>query len=360
MAVHFHSLKVKDIIKETPDCVSLTFDIPDSLKNDFAFREGQNVAIRTRIGGEEVRRSYSICAAPHERQLKIAVKKVDGGVFSTYANEVLKSGDTLDVMPPTGTFNATLSSVSNPSYLAIAAGSGITPIISIIKHTLQTQPDSRFTLLFGNRSRGSIIFFEELQNLKDQFLNRLNLINILSRERMDTAVNYGRIDANKLAELENLIPYRDFDAIYICGPEALIFSSRDFLEKKNVKPENIHFELFTVPGQASRSQEGGKKTIEKESGPVSRVTIKLDGRSFEMNLAYRGMSILDAALQQGADLPYACKGGVCSTCRARVVEGTVTMDINYALEPEEVEQGFILTCQGHPTSARCVVDYDVK
>lgn len=360
MAVHFHKLKISDLVRETADCVSVLFEVPDSLRNDFTYREGQNITLRKTIGNEEIRRSYSICTAPHENQLKIAIKKVEGGRFSGFANETLRAGDSLEVMTPTGKFNAHLSSGKNPSYLAIAAGSGITPILSIIKHTLQQQPDSRFTLIFGNRSRSSIIFFEELQNLKDLYMERFNLIHILSRERMDSAMNYGRINAEKLSALSSLVTYADCKAVYLCGPEEMIFSGRDFLQKQHIDPSRIHFELFTAPGQAKTGKTSVSEKASIESGPVSRVTVRLDGRSFDMNLAYEGMSILDAALQQGADLPYACKGGVCSTCRAKLVEGTVDMEVNYALEAEEVEQGFILTCQSHPRSETLRVDFDVK
>ena len=263
-------------------------------------------------------------------------------------------------MSPSGKFNAHLSPKENPSYLAIAAGSGITPILGIIKHTLEKQPDSRFTLIYGNRSRNSIIFFEELQNLKDLYMERFNLIHILSRERMDSEMNYGRVNADKLSALSSLITYSDCQAVYLCGPEEMIFSCRDFLQTHAIDPSRIHFELFTVPGQATTGKSTVKETAVKDNGPVSRVTVRLDGRSFEMDLAYQGMSILDAALQQGADLPYACKGGVCSTCRAKLVEGKVDMEVNYALETEEVEQGFILTCQSHPRSETIKVDFDIK
>jgi ring-1,2-phenylacetyl-CoA epoxidase subunit PaaE len=360
MAVHFHDLKIRELVKETAECVSILFEVPDAVKKDFSYREGQNITLRKIIGGEEIRRSYSICTAPHENQLKIAIKKVDGGRFSGFANESLHTGDSLEVMSPSGKLNAHLSPKENPSYLAIAAGSGITPILGIIKHTLEKQPDSRFTLIYGNRSRKSIIFFEELQNLKDLYMERFNLIHILSRERMDSEMNYGRVNAEKLSALSSLITYSDCEAVYLCGPEEMIFSCRDFLQTHAIDHSRIHFELFTVPGQATTGKSTVKERAVKDNGPVSRVTVRLDGRSFEMDLAYQGMSILDAALQQGADLPYACKGGVCSTCRAKLVEGKVDMEVNYALEAEEVEQGFILTCQSHPRSETIKVDFDIK
>jgi ring-1,2-phenylacetyl-CoA epoxidase subunit PaaE len=354
MAVHFHSLKIKEIIKETTDCVSVSFIVPPELSDLFTFKEGQNITLKKIINGEEVRRSYSICNAPHEKELKVAIKKVEGGLFSTFANDSLKAGDSVDVLPPTGRFT---SKDKEGNYLAIAAGSGITPIISIIKHTLKTQPNSSFTLIFGNKSRSSIIFFEEIEGLKNTYMQRLNCINILSRERTDATINYGRINTEKLEALKQLINFKTFDGAYICGPEEMIFASSAFLEKEGVEKTKIHFELFTSPGQKTNTIQQEKADVDK--GPKSNISIKLDGRTFDFALGYNADCILDAALAQGADLPYACKGGVCCTCRAKLVEGKVHMDVNYALEEEEIAQGFILTCQSHPLTEKVVIDFDV-
>ncbi len=358
MAAHFHTLKIKNIKKETAECVSISFDIPEDLKTLFAFKEGQNITVKRNIDGEEIRRSYSICSAPYEKELRVAVKKIAGGSFSQFANDNLKPGDMLEVLPPTGKFNAKLHANKNCNYLAIAAGSGITPIMSIIKHTLQSEANSCFTLIYGNRDRNSIIFFDELEGLKNKYMQRFNFINILSRERTDAEIFYGRIDENKLIALGKLLPYQSFDEIYLCGPEELIFTASDHLQKNGVAKANIHFELFTTPGQKNTAVKIKEQVA--DSGPKSNITIKLDGRSFDFDLNFNSSSILDAALQQGADLPYACKGGVCATCRAKLVSGEVDMDVNYALEQEEVEQGFILTCQSHPRSNKVVVDFDVK
>ena len=355
MAVHFHPLKIKKIVRETPDCISVTFDIPENIAGEFQFKEGQNITIRKEINGEELRRSYSICNAPHETELKVAIKKTAGGTFSTFANDELKQGDTLEVMAPSGKFNA--KNTGN-NFLAIAAGSGITPVISIIKHTLQTLPHSSFTLIYGNQSRSSIIFFEELEGLKNKYIDRFNFINILSRERTESGINYGRIDTEKLTALSALVAFKNFDDIYICGPEEMIFASSAYFEKIGIDKSKIHFELFTTPGQI---QKADSIFLQKEeTGPKSNITVKLDGRSFDFELAFNSDSVLDAALKQGADLPYACKGGVCCTCRAKLIEGKVKMDANYALEEEEVEQGFILTCQSHPLTDKVVIDFDVK
>ena len=358
MAVHFHQLKIKDIRKETTDCVSISFDIPGNLASIFEFKEGQNITLKGFIDGEEIRRSYSVCSAPHEKELRVAVKKVSGGLFSQFANDVLKPGDVLEVLPPTGKFNAKLNTGTPGNYLAIAAGSGITPVMSIIKHTLISKPGSEFTLIYGNRDRNSIIFFDELEGLKNKFIERFNFINILSRERTDTEIFYGRINEQKLIDLEKLVPYKSFDEIYLCGPEEMIFTANDYFQNKGIKKDAIHFELFTTPGQKKSTTNIQQTVI--STGPKSNITIKLDGRSFDFDLGFNSSSILDAALQQGADLPYACKGGVCATCRAKLLEGEVDMDVNYALEKEELEQGFILTCQSHPRTQKVVVDFDIK
>jgi ring-1,2-phenylacetyl-CoA epoxidase subunit PaaE len=357
MSLHFHSLKVKEVIKETADCVSITFTIPQELQHTFLFTQGQNVTIRTQINNQEVRRTYSICAAPYENQLKVAVKKVEGGIFSTYANEKLKQGDSLDVMPPIGKFYTELKPENKKNYLAIAAGSGITPIVSIIKQTLLTEPHSTFTLVYSNKNKNSIIFFEEIEGLKNKYINRFTLINILSREKTDAAISFGRINENKLIELKKLIKYTAISEVFICGPEEMIFCAKDFFEKEGLDKKNIHFELF---GSVKKKTTDNKPQTTENTVAKSNITIKLDGRSFDFALGFNEGNILDAALAQGADLPYACKGGVCCTCKAKLLEGEVDMDVNWGLEHEEIEQGFILTCQSHPKTEKVVVDFDVK
>ncbi|MBL7701438.1 MAG: phenylacetate-CoA oxygenase/reductase subunit PaaK [Ferruginibacter sp.] len=359
MAVHFHKLTVKEVKYETPDCVSIAFVVPENLQTDFLFEQGQNITIKKEIEGEEIRRSYSICTAPYENELRVAVKKVEGGKFSEFANSVLKAGDELDVLPPTGKFNTKLNAQNAKNYVGFVAGSGITPVISIIKTTLQTEPQSSFTLVFGNRGRHSIIFFEELEALKNKYLNRFNLINILSREKTDAPVSFGRIDAGKLTELNKLIDYKNTDEFFICGPEEMIFCVKEFLEAGGIDNKKIHFELFTTPEQKKLAVDS-VQFAEKRGGPKSKITVKLDGRSFDFDLGFDSENILDAALKQGADLPFACKGGVCCTCKAKLLEGEVDMDVNWGLEHEEVEQGYILTCQSHPKTEKVVVDFDIK
>lgn len=359
MSVHFHTLIVKTVKKETADCVSVLFEVPEPLQQEYKFDQGQNITLKKTINGEELRRSYSICNAPHEGALKIAIKKVEGGKFSSFANDFLKAGDEIDVMPPTGKFNTTLAATNKKQYLALAAGSGITPVISLIKATLHTEPESNFTLVFGNRSRNSIIFFEELEAIKNKYLHRFNLINILSREKTDAEINYGKIDATKLQQLGKLINYNTLDEFFICGPEEMIFCVKDFLIAAGIDKKKIHFELFGSAG--SRKVEDGKKPENGSTAKQSNISVKVDGRSFEFSIAANaGITILDAALQQGADLPFACKGGMCCTCKAKLMEGKVNMDVTWGLEDEEVENGFILTCQSHPVTEKVVVDFDIK
>jgi len=359
MAVHFHPLRVKEVKRETPDCVSISFIVPDELKEEFIFSAGQNIAIKKNIDGEEIRRSYSICSAPHENELRVAVKKVEGGKFSSYANTQLKAGDELDVLSPTGKFNTPLDPANRKTYLAFAAGSGITPVISIIKSTLATEPGSSFTLVFGNTSRSNIIFFEELEGLKNKYLERFTFINILSREKTDIALNFGRIDTEKLTGLARLIRYQHTDEFFICGPEEMIFCVKDFLTGLGIENRKIHFELFASKGQKKTTT--GQVSAAGYTGPKSSITVKLDGRSFDFALPLNSdITVLEAALKQGADLPFACKGGMCCTCKARLLEGEVSMDVHWGLEEEEIEQGYILTCQSHPKTERIVVDFDIK
>lgn len=354
MAAHFHPLTVTRIDRETPDCVSVHFAVPAELAEAFRYAEGQNITIKAMLDGEEVRRAYSICKAPFENTLAVAIKKVQGGKFSTYANEQLKAGAVLEVMPPSGKFNTRPGCAKN--YVAFAAGSGITPVISIIKEVLHREPESRFTLIYGNRNRGSVIFFEELAALKNRYINRFSLLHILSREHSDTPINNGRIDAQKLAALDSMLGFTNDAHYFVCGPEAMIFTVRDFLTAKGIPPTQVHLELFTSttkPASVSTAMASDKKT-------KSRITLNADGRSIDFDMDDAGTTLLDAALQQGADLPYACKGGMCCTCKARLLEGEVRMDVNWGLEQDELDKGFILTCQAHPVSEKVVIDFDVR
>jgi ring-1,2-phenylacetyl-CoA epoxidase subunit PaaE len=356
--LHFHLLQVKKVEKETEDCVVIGFRIPEELKETFSFKQGQNITVRKEMNGQEVRRNYSICSSPLESELKVAVKKTGGGLFSTYANEELKAGDYLEVMPPSGNFYTELNPSQQKNYVAFAAGSGITPILSIVKTTLQIEPISSFTLVYGNRNKNSIIFKEELEALKDKYIDRFRIYHVLSREITDAAINSGRLDREK-CELffSKLIDINKVDEFFICGPEQMIFCIKNLLEEKGVNKQRIHFELFTVPGEKGAIIDNKPS---QEAKGKAQVSVKLDGITFNFELEKEGESILDAALATGADLPYACKGGVCTTCKARLKEGQVEMDRNWGLDEEELSKGFILTCQSHPTTSKVFVDYDAR
>ncbi|MBI1344400.1 MAG: phenylacetate-CoA oxygenase/reductase subunit PaaK [Terrimonas sp.] len=359
MSIHFHKLTVKAIHKETPDAVSILFEVPDDLKKKFSYKQGQNLTVRTFLDNEEVRRTYSLCSSPLDPEWKVAVKKVEGGLFSCYANEQLKNGDTLEVMEPVGKFYTKLEPSQKKNYLAVAAGSGITPILSIIKTTLRTELNSQFTLVYGNKTRSSVMFFEELEAIKNKYLERFTLIHVLSRERTTSPLNFGRINPEKLQALNRIIDFSGIDAFFICGPEALIFTTKDFLEKNGIDKKKIHFELFSTQGPVKSITRNA--SADRPEGAETRITIQLDGRSFEFGLPLNSETpILDAALKKGADLPYACKGGMCCTCKAKLLEGKVTMDVHWGLEEEELENGFILTCQSHPDSEKVVIDFDIK
>ncbi len=357
-ALRFYELTVADIRQETSDCVSVALQVPADLKETFAFQPGQYLTFRVSLAGAEVRRSYSICTAPGDGELRVAIKSVKGGKFSTLANTLLKKGDTVEVMPPMGKFTP---KGLGREYLAFVAGSGITPVMGIMKHILQSDPNSRFTLVYGNRNRGSIIFREEIEGLKNKYMERLRVYHVLSRELMDVPLFNGRIDAEKCAAFcERLIDLRSVSEAFLCGPEEMILSAREKLLELGMPLPAVHLELFSSPDQPKVQHQQWKEAHAHVEGPVSHVSIRLDGVTFDLQLPYNGDNILDAALAHGADLPYACKGGVCSTCRAKITEGKVEMEVNYALEVDEVAKGYVLTCQSHPTTERVVVDFDAR
>lgn len=362
----FHRLKVKAVQPETAECISIVFDIPEALRPLFLYSPGQYLTLKTEINGEEVRRSYSICSAPDDPELSVAVKHVEAGKFSGFANTDLKPGDELEVMPPLGKFSPHRDEnrkYTGKNYLAFAAGSGITPVISIIKDILYKHPESSFTLVYGNKSRNSIIFKDTLEALKNKFMDRLRIYHVFSREKMDAPLFNGRINEEKAkAFCDKLIRLEDMDEVFICGPESMILELRHyFIETKKLPANRVHFELFSSPDQPRAfNADWEKKQQAIDPKQKSKVTVRLDGASVELSLAYAGETILDAALQEGLDLPFACKGGVCCTCRAKLVEGEVDMEVNYGLEPDEIENNFILTCQAHPRSEKVVVDFDVK
>ncbi|MZR31823.1 1,2-phenylacetyl-CoA epoxidase subunit PaaE [Sneathiella litorea] len=351
-----HPLKIKDVVQETKDAISISFDVPEDLKEAYRFTQGQHLTLKEVLDGEEVRRSYSICSAVGEPELRIAVKKIAGGKYSNYANENFRPGKVIDVMEPQGRFFTPLSAENAKHYLAIAAGSGITPILSIIKTILKTEPASRVTLVYGNRSVSGIIFLEALEDLKNIYPDRFNIMHILSREHQDVELFNGRIDAEKCAALfESVIDVASLDEAFLCGPEEMIHAAEAALQARGMDKSHIHFELFIT--EAAKMAEIQTPQME-EAGPLRQVGIILNGRRSDVEVTEEGNSILEAGLDQGLDLPYACKGGVCSTCRAKVISGEVRMDTNYALEDDDVADGFVLTCQSHPLTDDVVVDYD--
>ena len=362
MSVHkFFPLRIRDIRKETPDCISVALDIPAELKDTFRFIPGQYLTFLRQIDNTDIRRSYSICSGLNDGELRVAIKKVEQGRFTTYAHDVLKAGDVLETMPPNGNFISKMGEKKAKNYLAFAAGSGITPIMSILKTTLENEPGSTFTLVYGNKNRLSIIFREDIEALKNKYMERLTLIHILSRELMDVSRFNGRINADKCKEICNdFIDLIAMDEAFICGPEDMLLSVRQQLTDLGMPSNRIHIELFTSPDQPKATHEAWVATHTATDGPMSKVAIKLDGTTFEMEVPYNGESILDAALRTGADLPFACKGGVCCTCRAKITEGEVEMEVNYSLEADEVAKGFVLTCQSHPRTERVVLDFDER
>jgi len=357
----FYSLKVSDLQRETFDTVVLTVDVPRELKQEFSFVQGQYLTFETDIQGEAVRRSYSLCSSPMDDSWQVAIKKVPHGKFSTYTNESLKVGDHLAVMKPQGSFYTELHADQAKHYVLFAAGSGITPVLSIIKTILLTEPNSAVTLFYGNKTSSNIIFKERLEALKNQYLGKLSIHYFLSRERMDAELFQGRLDKKKCTDLFACYPdLESADEYFICGPFDMIMDVKDALIEKGVDKKQIHFELFFNPDQERQTaaQQSAVSATTNEASTFSKVTVKVDGVSFDFDLPYQGQNVLDAAIAKGADLPFSCKGGVCSTCRAKLVEGEVEMSVNYALEENEVEDGYILTCQSHPRSDAIVVDFD--
>lgn len=359
MSHRFHKLKVQKIIRETSDSVSLILEVPEALRSLFAFKQGQYLTFKGTHEGEEIRRSYSICSSPLSGILQVAVKKIKGGVFSSYINEQLREGDTLEVMAPQGRFFTEMHQNNEKLYVAIAAGSGITPVLSIIATALQSEPKSRVILLYGNKNKNSIIFKETLEALKNSYMSRLSVYHILSREQSDAELLSGRIDKDKCAYfLRHIIHPKDISEVFLCGPEQMIKDGRAALSEAGVPKEQIHFELFFSAGAVRGVRR--QATVEEKTTAVSNITLKLDAVTVQFDLDYQGETILEAALKKGADLPFSCKGGMCATCRAKVEKGRVTMDTNYALEAEEVKAGFILACQSHPRSKEVVINFDIK
>jgi ring-1,2-phenylacetyl-CoA epoxidase subunit PaaE len=354
----FHSLKIKDIYKETSDCSVVTFDIPEALASEFKFRQGQHLTLKADIDGEDTRRSYSLCASPLEHIWRVAVKQIPEGKFSTFINSKIKIGDTLEVMAPSGTFGVSVQPEKAKNYLFFAAGSGITPLLSMIKTHLAAEPNSTCKLFYVNKTAKSIIFKEELEQLRNTYFGRLEIYYFLTKEKRDIDLFNGRFDDDKMRVLtKTFIDIPDTSEVFLCGPEAMVNFVSNYLVSNGLPPELIHFELF-ISGLSEEDIERAERLAQQNVEGVE-VTIVDGGKDFHFTMTKDYDNILDAALGAGADLPFACKGGVCSTCKCKVIEGSVEMKVNYALEEHEVNQNLVLSCQSVPTSDKVKVDFDV-
>ncbi|WP_443113572.1 1,2-phenylacetyl-CoA epoxidase subunit PaaE [Herbaspirillum seropedicae] len=350
----FYPLTISDVKQETRDTIVVSFAVPAELQDTFSYQQGQHLTLRSEINGEDLRRSYSICSAVQERQLRVAIKRAPGGLFSNWANESLAPGQRIDVMPPMGHFNVPLDAANRKHYLAFAAGSGITPMLSIIKTTLLSEPHSHFTLVYANRASSSVIFKEELTDLKDAYLERFNVVYVMSREQQDVELFNGRIDRAKCdAFFASWIDLKDVDAAFLCGPEEMVQAVAASLQAHGLPKTQIKTELFaasTPPRAHAARAVVGKQECE--------VTVIVDGYHNVFTMDKEKESVLEAGLKHGIDLRYSCKGGVCATCRCKVVEGKVDMDANYALEDYEIARGFVLSCQSFPVSDKLLLDFD--
>ena len=353
----FHPLEVVDIKRETDEAVSVKLRIPEELKDEFKFIPGQYLMFKHTVNGEELKRSYSISSSPNEGELRVGVKEVTDGRFSTFVNRKLKVGDILEAMTPRGKFTVVTEANNEKHYVAFCAGSGVTPIISMMKHIMETEPKSKFTCFYGNRYASSIIYFDEITALKNRFPDRLEIHYVMSKEEMGSDFFRGRIDADKIRRFsEVLFEPKLVDGFYLCGPEKMIFAARDIMTEKGVEPDKIHFELFGTPTPTAGSKPAVK--AEDRTSVKSHIKVVMDGDEFQLEMEQGAETILDAADRAGLDVPYSCKGGVCCTCLARVKEGEVSMDLNYSLTDKEVEQGLVLTCQAHPKTENVTVDFD--
>jgi ring-1,2-phenylacetyl-CoA epoxidase subunit PaaE len=353
---HFHSLEVAEIVEETAEARSVRFAVPPELAEIYRYRAGQHVTLRTFIGGEEVRRNYSLCTAPHEGALKVTVKAIAGGAFSNWVARELKPGDHLDVMPPHGSFTIEFDVAASRRYVAFAGGSGITPIMSLARTALAEEPNSRFTLFYGNRDASSIIFLDALAELKDLYLGRFELFHLLSDEDGDVELLNGMLDRATCEQvIASFVPQPDqVNAYFICGPGPMMDAAEAALLERGVSSDRIHLERFTA-GQPSAALAARMAELQSRAAGIS-MTVTLDGRT--RKVAFDGTNILDAARSSGLPAPFACKAGVCATCRARVIAGEVSMAARYGLSDEEIAAGYVLTCQAVPKGEGVAVDYD--
>ena len=361
MNTKFYTLEISEIIELTREAVAIRFAVPEDLKEIFHFTQGQHLIFKATINGEAVRRSYSICGNVKNQELQIAIKRVPEGIFSNYANEQLKVGMTLEVMAPQGHFYTSLKASNKKHYLCIAAGSGITPILSQIRSILSVEPDSRVTLIYVNKSTSLMMFRSKLCFTKNEFMDRFQWINLFTKEQHEAVIFNGRINTDKLEQLvkAHILNLASVDEALICGPESMVKEIIPYLESNGLAQQNTHYELFFSESAVEQSKEKQKQRNVKFGNETSLVTVKLSGRKTSFELPMGGGNILDAALYEGADLPFSCKVGVCATCKAKLLKGEVEMDQNHSLTADEIAEGMILTCQAHPTTAEVDVDFDV-
>lgn len=358
MSIDFHKLRVAEVKRETPDAVSVRLELPEELRETFRFRAGQHLTFRREIGGEEVRRNYSLCVAPDEGVLKIGVKQIAGGVFSNWVNTELKPGDELEVMVPHGSFCWTFDPEARNEYVAFAGGSGITPILSLMKTALSLEPHSRFTLFYGNRNSMGIMFLEEIAALKDRYLDRFSVYHFLEEEEEEIELFNGRLDRAKTDEiLSALARAEDVDAFFICGPGPMMDAIEEALTARGVEKPRILIERFTT-GPLSAAQAAAARALEEKAAGL-KMSVTLNGRRVQVAFDPEKHSILDNVRAAGLPAPFACKGGVCATCRAKVTAGEVEMKVNYGLSAEELAEGYVLTCQATPVSEGVALTYDV-
>jgi ring-1,2-phenylacetyl-CoA epoxidase subunit PaaE len=354
----FHPLRVASVEEITDDAMSVTFDVPSELRGEYEFLAGQHLTLRRVLDGVDVRRNYSICAPAGSGRLQVAARRLPGGAFSSQVLAALQPGDTVDVLPPTGRFTAPFRADRARHYAAIAAGSGITPVISLVSTALDVEPESRCTLIYANRTTARVMFLDELADLKDRYPERFTLLHVLSREQQESELLSGRLDVHRLRQLlYALVPPSTVDEWFLCGPIGLIETARAALNEYGVDRRHVHFELFHVEDAPPQPRRGDVPDS-GGSAVTSAVTAMLDGRTTTVRVAPDGERILDALLRARPDAPYACRGGVCGTCRAKLVDGEVRMDQNYALEDDERERGFVLACQSHPTTEKVTLDFD--
>jgi ring-1,2-phenylacetyl-CoA epoxidase subunit PaaE len=357
----FHPLRVRRIEPDTAEAVIVTFEVPPDLRDVFGFTQGQYLTLRGDVDGQDMRRSYSICAGVDDGELRVGVRKVNGGVFSNWINEHMRPGDTIHVMAPQGRFFVPIDRAARRQYLGIAGGSGITPILSIMKTVLGREPHARFTLIYGNRALKSTMFKEEIEDLKNKYLSRLVLHHVFSDEHTDAPLNHGLMNRDKIAEfLRTLVPAQRIDHAFVCGPYQMNDEAEASLLAAGVNEERIHIERFGIAPQAAQAVGAVIHQAQPGDAEIAKVTIIRDGLRREIEFRKDQPSILDAASAAGLEVPFSCTSGVCGTCRAKLIEGSVRMERNFALDKKEVEAGFVLSCQAHPTSERVVLSFDER